>query len=294
MKTYLAGIKLKNWCGYKNTSFPFVNTDTGLIKRFCVIYGPNGSGKSTLLEAIRILGNPFIYKDRDTELMFRKMTYHTDYDPTYNHIKEKEIPNKMKLDGVFAHGVDYKTISITNDGLIHSDLPEKPRGYVYNLDADNPMNMSRFQVSSEKSDVFLDIAKTVYGFDCEFPTGVEETLKDVNGKSYQIQIYTDFVIKKDGVRVHFKRMSAGEKKIATLLSYLCDPLYMSNIDIVVIDNAELHIYFSRHAALVDKLIECFPEKQFIVTTHSETLINHVRDTMGEDHLFNLEEIKKGK
>lgn len=297
MNTFLAGVRLINYCGYKNTNFPFINGETGEIKKFCVIYGPNGEGKSTLLDAIRLVGNPFIYKDRDTELMFRKLTYHKDYDPTYNHMMEKDIPNRMRLDGVFSQvddkGSEYKTIVINNAGLKHADLKEKPRGYIYTLDADNPMNMSRFQVSSENADTFLDIAKTVYGFECEFVTGVEESLKDIDGKNYDIKIYTDFVIHKKGVKVHFKRMSDGEKKIATLLAYLCDPLYMDNIDIILIDNVEMHVYFKRHAAMVDKFIEHFPDKQFIVTTHSETLIEHVRENMGEEFLFDLETIKKG-
>ena len=99
-------------------------------------------------------------------------------------------------------------------------LPERPRGYVYNLDADNPMNTSKFQVSSEHAETFLDIAETVYGFKCEFPEGlferpslVRETLRDIDGREYEIDIHTDFVIHKRGTKVHFKRMSAGEKKI---------------------------------------------------------------------------------
>jgi len=119
-------------------------------------------------------------------------------------------------------------------------------------------------------------------------------LNDVDGKKYDVEIYTDFVIHKRDVKVHFKRMSAGEKKIATLLAYLCDPIYMENIDIICVDNLDLHVYFERHASMVDKLIEYFPNKQFIVTTHSETMINHVREVMGEDHLFNVSKIKYGE
>ena len=294
MSTYLAGIRLKNYCGYKNTNFPFINSDTGKIKKFCVIYGPNGEGKSTLLEAIRLVGNPFIYRGKSTELMFRKLTHHPDYDPTYSFIRESVLPNRMRIDGVFDQEGEYKSITITNKGLRSSDLPEKPRGYIYTLDADNPLNTTKFQIVSDMSGIFLEIAKIVYGYDCEFSASVKDNLKDIDGRKRQVEIYTDFVIHKRGVRVHFKRMSAGEKKIATLLAYLCDPLYMDNTDTILIDNLELHIYFLRHADVVDKLADCFPDKQFITTTHSETLINHVRKTMGKDHLFDLEEIKYGK
>ena len=295
MATFLAGIRLKNYCGYKNTNFPFINQETGEIKKFCVIYGPNGIGKSSLLEAIRLIGNPFIYQGKNTELMFRKLTHHPDYDPTYTFIKEKVSPNRMRIDGVFDKDGEYKSITISNKGLVSSDLSEKPRGYVYNLDADNPMNMVKFQVLADQGDLFLNVAESIYGLKCEFTTSVEEKLKDIDGKDKKVNIYTGFIIeKKDGTRVHFKRMSAGEKKIATLISYLCDPLYMENIDIITVDNYSMHVFYTRHSFMVDKFIECFPNKQFIVTTHSETVIEHVRKNLGDDHLFDLSEIKYEK
>jgi predicted ATP-binding protein involved in virulence len=286
---YLAGIRLKNYCGYRDTNLRFINLDGGEIKRVNVIFGPNGEGKSTLLEAISLVSNPFIYSGRDCSLMFRKKTYHPDYDPTYAEFKE--IKGGMEIEGVFSTSDGFKTIEINNKGLVRSNLEHKNRGYSYKIDADNPLNTVRFQIAAEMSDVFLEIAKVVYGFECEFTMGVEEKLENFDGSKTQVEIYTDFIIHKEK-KVHFKNMSAGEKKIATLLSYLCDKMYMDSIDIILIDNIDSHVYFKRHAAMIDKIIEFFPNKQFIVTTHSGTLIQHVLDNYGRDCLFDLEEIKE--
>jgi len=290
---YLVGIRLKNYCGYRDTKLSFTDSDFGEVKRVNVIFGPNGEGKSNLLEAIALVSNPFIYSNRDCSLMFRRKTYHPDYDPTYAEFKE--ITGGMEIEGVFSTPDGFKTIEINNKGLVHSDLEYKNRGYAYRIDADNPLNAVRFQVAAEMSGTFLEIAKIVYGFECEFTMGVEERLKNFDESTTLVEIYTDFIIHKEKkgekTKVHFKNMSDGEKKIATLLSYLCDPLYIKNIDIILIDNIDLHIYFKRHAAMIDKIIECFPEKQFIVTTHSGTLIQHVLDNYGKKCLFDLEELK---
>lgn len=333
MPSHLAGIRLKNYCGYKEeVSLNFLNKNDE-PNRIIVIYGPNGEGKSSLLEAIRLVGNTYIYHNRDCRLLFRKLTYNEDYDPTYGFmkdaknnittehldrvgtdieendpsIKRNEIdfeaefdklvennPYNMEVEGAFDTDEGFKTVFIETAGLVHSDMPLQRKGYIYWIDADNPSHLTKFQLDQEYSDKFLEIAKAVYGYDCFFPhEAIIESYKDKDKKDVKVNIYTDFVINKNGTHVHYKRMSAGEKKIATLLSFLCDPLYIDLLDIIVIDNVELHIYFKRHGIFIDKLLEMFPEKQFIVTTHSGVLIDHVSETYGKECLFDLEMIKKG-
>ena len=67
---------------------------------------------------------------------------------------------------------------------------------------------------------------------------------------------------------------------------------MDERDIVCVDNIDLHVYFSRHPLLVDKLLSSFPEKQFLCTTHSGTLIQHVKEKMGESSLYDIDEYRK--
>jgi AAA15 family ATPase/GTPase len=327
MAIHLAGIRLKYFCGYKRAAFNFLD-ENDKPNRIVCIYGPNGEGKSSLLDAIKLVSNPYLYAGRDTRLVFRKLTYNSDYDPIYGFIKDaKEYITKddydngfnddefkpiytgndfekafgdlvkdnkytMEVEGAFDAPDGFKTVYIETSGLKKTNLPNKPRGYAYWIDADHPSNLTKFQVAAEMGDIFLDIAKTVYGFDCSFGTPVVEKLKDINGNEKDVPIYTDFIINKKGTKVHYKRMSAGEKKIATLLSFLCDPFYMENMDIIVVDNIELHIYFERHAIFIDKLLEKFPDKQFIITTHSGTMIQHIANKYGKSCLYPVHEIKE--
>lgn len=92
-------------------------------------------------------------------------------------------------------------------------------------------------------------------------------------------------------KVHFARMSAGEKKLATLLRMLCNPDNTANRDIILIDNIECHVYHKRHAIMIDKLREFFPNKQIIATTHSGTMINHVNKSFRYDLEFYRPEYK---
>jgi AAA15 family ATPase/GTPase len=324
MAVHIAGIRMKNFCGYKQAKFNFMGEDGNPLK-LITIFGPNGSGKSSLLDGIRFVANPFLHLNRDCRLTFRKLIHQQDYDPVYAFVKDAKNPitdkdwnreeptlitdddfNKsfedlvedldieMELEGVFDFEGDFKNVLFKNKGIVHCDLPKKSKGYAYWIDADHPSAMMKFQVTTEYAQTFLDIAKCVYGYDCDFgPTEVNETIPGIDGLPIHVTFYTDFIIHKDGVKVHFKRMSAGEKKIATFLSMLCDPLWLDTTDIIMVDNIDMHIYFERHAMFVDQLLEKFPEKQFIITTHSGTMIDHIRNKYGVDCLFPIHEIKKG-
>ena len=83
-------------------------------------------------------------------------------------------------------------------------------------------------------------------------------------------------------------MSAGEKKVSTLLRSLCDPSYMDHLDVVLIDSIENEIYFERHPLLINKLLEVFPTKQFLAVTHS----SDIKNAISEKYHFNLNKYKE--
>jgi len=299
-------LRMKNFCGFRDTEVDFIKD--GKINNISLLFGPNGEGKSTILNAVQIVSSPKEYSGRDLSLSFRKFIYHEDYDPSYHELKLHEgvtSQGDMELEGIFDTDDGEKRVVFNasgnqsgNSGIVLNELPLNPRERnnnrnSYFIDADNPMNMTRFTLSEEYIEKFLDIAEAVYGFDCILSLPAEDKYE---GEAYKF--YDDFVIEKvragETVRVHFKRMSAGEKKIATLLRHLCSPDYIDNLDIIMVDNVEMHVYFKRHPKMMDKLLEHFPDKQFICTTHSETLINHVRKTKGEKCLFDLEGIHESE
>jgi len=305
----LKQIQLQNYCGYKgDISFDFTKGDK--IKNFCAFYGPNGFGKSKMTKAIDILCNAKRLQEFSSDLFFRKLVFNKDYIPGYEGMKKVSSNTLMVLRGIFDEDGVEKIVEINSkDGVIKNELPYKSEGHCLSLDADHPLNMNKFQLHTEMAETFLDIANAVYGFKCELDNtimekekkgleifaGITNKIYDTNTSvkdsdlrtSYDEDFHTDFTIYKDylDATIHYKSMSDGEKKIATMLRQICDPNYINNVDIIVIDNLEQHIYFKRHLTLVNKLMSSFPDKQFFITTHSSVLV----EKLPQDQLYDIEE-----
>jgi hypothetical protein len=306
----LKTLRLINYCGYKDMSFDFTNGSNG-FKGLSMFFGPNGAGKTNLLRVVELLATAQRYENRPTDLVFRKLTHHPDYDPDVENYKaefkkqkaagkvmnanEKDADwlevDPMRVEGLFATDEGEKTVTITTDQVEKNELPKvygkAYKGHAYYIDADHPMNMHKFQFPSSKKDVFLELAHTIYGFDCELLKGFNAMGE--NGKD-SIGFFTDFVIQKGDKRIHFKRMSDGERKIATLIRALCDPDYKM-LDMILIDNVEMHIYMERHIGMINKILELFPEKQFFMTTHSPILVGcrsaGIEPYLGQECLYDL-------
>ena len=174
-------------------------------------------------------------------------------------------------------------------GVIKNDFGNNPFFACFYVDADNPINTQKFQLISEYKNEFLNFAEEVYGFKCELPDlGSLSTTEEYDSqlKKY-IVFFTDFIIHKYGVKVHYKRMSAGEKKIATMLTELFNNVYDKEKyknNILLIDNIVNHIYYLRHMKIIEKLNEFFPNNQIIATTHSPIIIKE----MDKKYLVNME------
>jgi predicted ATPase len=288
--TKLKRLRLKNYCGYR--TFDLDLTDGDSIKKWTMLYGPNGVGKSNFLEAVRLLTYPTTVRGRpDLGLFFRKLTYHPDYQPGCEGFDKSKT--EMSMYGLFDTPDGDKEVELKNDwtlkgsGLTKDEIGRTEAMSMY-VDADNPMNMQKFQLNSKYREQFLDFAKTVYGFECEIPDSKTTMVKELDPITGEwITFYLDFIITKFGnTKVHFKRMSDGEKKIATMLRTLFNRAYDNqDAGILLIDNIEMHIYFKRHMNLLKKLEEHFPDRQIIATTHSPVIINE----MDDKYLYDLEE-----
>jgi predicted ATPase len=183
-------------------------------------------------------------------------------------------------------------ITMFQGGFVRNDLESKQEKSVLFLDSDNPINMKKFQIPETRAKLFIEMGEAVYGYPCSLSSPVVSGAGDK-----EMKFFADFILGKGGgkTKIHFKRMSDGEKKIATMLRTLCNPTEIDEPDIVLIDNIEMHIYFKRHPKLVEKLLECFPNKQFLVTTHSAVLIQYVMernaDRNEQNWLFDIEQYK---
>lgn len=286
-------LQLKNYAGYRDATFDFTN-ENGEIVPIGVFFGPNGCGKSTLLHAMRILGNLGNIKNRQNDLFFRKMIFHPDYDPTMQHYIQHK--NTMAIKAVFTDGARDYNVEINSDhgpdGIVCCEIPD--RNICIFADADHTINRQKFQLPADGSELFLDMAKIVYGYDVSLGRAVstyEAEDEAGEGTGLRVDFYQDVIIDKGDARVHFKSMSDGEKKIATLLRQLCDPTIVHNSKIVLVDNIEMHVYFERHARMIDKLLATFPDTQFLVTSHSGVMIDHIRTKFGQECMFDVTKIK---
>lgn len=308
----LKKIKFLNYCGYRDVEFDL--TDISMadsVKNWFILFGPNGTGKSNFLHAVKILSAPWEIQSRMTlgtdpeelkqsnnSVFLRRFTYNPNYQPGYEAFSEK---NNLYMEGVFTTDDGDKRVIIENNydtkfcGVSLNELPkylsddgvekDTVSAALY-CDADNPMNYYKFQIKAGCAQEFLDFATTVYNFPCELPESSKVPAKV--GDEVLI-FYTDFVLHKGSTKVHYKRMSAGEKKIATLLATLFNTIYKNKSNennILLIDNLELHIYWKRHMKLIEKLSEFFPREQIIATTHSPVIIKE----MDKKYLCDLEEI----
>jgi len=224
------------------------------------------------------------FQGRKNDLFFRKLTFNLNYDPTYSFFNKNTTDLYMKGCFFDLYGNHYTTEVVK--GEVISNLPHynsDQDGWSIFTDADHPMNLNKFQINHECKDNFLDLSNAIYNLPCNLEKSISTF--DLEESS---SFFMDFTLLKGDVTVHYKRMSDGEKKIATLLRSLCEKLTFTKPRICLIDNIEMHIYFKRHPLLVSKLIDIFPDVQFITTSHSQTLIDYVRNNIGKDSLVDLE------
>jgi predicted ATPase len=295
----LKKIRLANFGGYEDTTFDFQTVPTGpktlsgqidsLLSNYLgsgivpisMFFGPNGIGKSTVLEAIRFVSNPTVFKGRQqsADVYLRPWVRDTEYIPLSDHVLEKQ-KSPMRVEAVFTDGERDYDVFLTNTGFEKMELPPRPEGsssggYLYYVDADNPLNWARFQLIDVHAKRFVELAEAIYGYECDLDGDVKDQLFDEDGNVLaEHTYYQDLIVTKGKDKVHYARMSAGEKKIATMIRMLCNPDNTDDKDILLIDNMEMHVYFKRHPKMIEKLREYFPTKQIIATTHSKSMIDY--------------------
>lgn len=302
MAIKIKSLHLQNFAGYRDTKIDFTDKN-GNTKQWAILYGQNGLGKTNFLQAVKLLTNAHRYQNRDCSILLNRYVYSDDYSPSsqvykqklqkiiiqnkdnelYKDIIESNFKlNRMKITGVFQTPQGDKKVIIQNEGTTLNELPFSEKGYCTYIDADHPSQLSKFQLQkSELSQLFLQMAKVIYGFNAYFDKSV-----NVGDR----QMYTGYIIEKFGAKIKYKQMSAGEKKIGTLVKALCNEDIYNN-DIIIIDNIELHIYFARVPKLFEIMKQVFRDFQIICSTHSGSLIQHVNKNYNGEFLYDLQPYK---
>ncbi|MDO4573982.1 MAG: AAA family ATPase [Planctomycetia bacterium] len=104
--------------------------------------------------------------------------------------------------------------------------------------------------------------------------------------------------KKNGTTFRVDQLSDGEKSLLALVGDIARRLAIANPTlpdplqgegIILIDEIDLHFHPKRQAMIVPKLMEVFPNCQFIVATHSPQILGHVH----AKRIYLLEENDEG-
>lgn len=312
---FLRQLRLSNFCNYENQVFNFVRDD-GTPYPFVCFFGPNGVGKSTLLEAITMLTmNSTGRNNRHVQESLKKFVRNPDYDPAFEHMKgrsyancyvsgmsDAELPD-MLIEGTYVlNGKDY-IVAMNQNGYTRNDFapippvdtePEDAAQYLNSgpwgdnhltyrqriahfVTADSDLAMSKFQLHYSQMEHFEAIISEImrYKADCIVPSGITPL---------DNRYCTDFVITKKEHKIHFKRMSAGERKICKSFSDLLNLMHDLSCPepgdikmegwprLLLLDNVEMHVYYDRHVTLVECLKRVFSQQQIFAATHSGVLI----------------------
>jgi len=105
-------------------------------------------------------------------------------------------------------------------------------------------------------------------------------------------------VEKNGKRLIVNQLSGGELILIAMIGDLARRMAIANPDsikpllgsgIVLIDEIDLHLHPKWQRIIVHKLLEIFPNCQFIISTHSPHVITHVQP----ESLFLLEQTDSG-
>jgi len=300
---FLKSLTLKNYCGFEDYTFDFTKPNGDLYKYIC-FFGPNGIGKSTLLEAISLLTwTTSRYRPDQIQQRLRKYVRNEDYS-LYNSLAYPKFDvGNMTITGTFTDGQEDYVVSLNENGFERNDLvPMAPKEsesedilaiastgpwggdfikhnqrLIHFMSTDSDLSLNKFQLHSGYMKKFEETYTTITGYSavCLPPAGT--TILE--------RLYcTDFTILKNKHKVHFKRMSAGERKIAKAFSQIFNLMYdLANpipgeilLDgyprMILLDNIEMHIYYKRHVDFINCIKDVFNKQQIFSTTHSGVLI----------------------
>lgn len=258
--SYIKSIDIKDFYSIKN-----INLENLEDKKEIYILGENGDGKSLFLQALTV-GLKGVEEGDVFNLVKSQKDYELKIEDSNNNIYDsREKENIYK--NLFAYGANRNN---------NCQMKEDESGYltIFNpsWDLKNPIEWLKYLDHSEKSSktniVSVEMAKKL--------------LNELLDKDVEIDISPETVtFKEKGSLVTFEQLSAGYKGVITIIADLLVRLsenqsQVININefkgIVLIDEVELHLHPKWKYNFVKRLRDIFPLIQFIMTTHSPTVL----------------------
>ena len=256
--SYIKSIDIKDFYSIKN-----INLENLDDKKEIYILGENGDGKSLFLQALTV-GLKGVEEGDVFNLVKSQKDYELKIEDSNRNIYDSK-ENVYK--NLFAYGANRNN---------NCQMKEDESGYLTlfnpSWDLKNPIEWLKYLDHSEKSGktniVSVEMAKKL--------------LNELLDKDVEIDISPETVIfKEKGSIVTFDQLSAGYKGVITIIADLLVRLSENqtqaiNVNefkgIVLIDEVELHLHPKWKYNFVKKLRDIFPLIQFIMTTHSPTVL----------------------
>ncbi|MGB6328719.1 MAG: AAA family ATPase [Halarcobacter sp.] len=256
--TNLKNIEINDFFSIKNLRLENLED-----KKEIYLVGENGDGKSLFLQALT-LGLKGISEGDVFDTVKSQKDYVLKIEDTNDNIYDSQSQEYKNL---FAYGANRNN---------NCQMKEDETGYLTlfnaSIDLKNPIDWLIYLDHSEKSG-----KKNIISVD-----SAKKHLQELLNSDIKIDISPDKVIfTEKGSIVGFNQLSAGYKGVITILTDLLARLsdnqpYVKKISdfkgIVLIDEIELHLHPKWKYDLVKKLRNVFPLIQFIMTTHSPTVI----------------------
>lgn len=288
---------------------------------FNVICGANGIGKTTILNIIAdIFSSGYTKLKRNSQ--YDEGQYIAKY---YNGKESYKVQRKIKdftpkettslVSNEYAKYLLRFNVNRNYDYIELSALvPDPLRGRFENsLEAEKGVQaediknwfINRFAFSDKRDSLSpeeidnYNIAKEIFGV-------LDETVKfkTVLSKSF------DIILSTQGGEIYFEYLSAGYKSCIYIIMGIIKeieyrfgktPIKISDFDgCILIDEIEEHLHPAWQARLVKTLKRIFPKCQFIVSTHSPSILQSVEKSeiiplhFNEKHETSIKELKLGK
>lgn len=254
----IKSIEIKDFYSIKN-----INLENLDDKKEIYILGENGDGKSLFLQALTV-GLKGVEEGDVFNLVKSQKDYELKIEDSNNNIYDSK-ENIYK--NLFAYGANRNN---------NCQMKEDEAGYLTlfhpSWDLKNPIEWLKYLDHTEKSGktniVSVEIAKKL--------------LQELLNSDVQIDITPETVtFKEKGSLVTFEQLSAGYKGVITIITDLLVRLSENQPNvvsihkfkgIVLIDEVELHLHPKWKYNFVKRLRDIFPNIQFIMTTHSPTVL----------------------
>lgn len=126
------------------------------------------------------------------------------------------------------------------------------------------------EYAKENSDKISDLRSPI----TRFVNSVNMFFKE-GGKSIMVAGNGDIIVmnkRRKNQKMQVEELSSGEKQIITLMAYLAFKVDGRRQRIYIVDEPEVSLHITWQERFVDALLEACPEGQFILATHSPSII----------------------